>query len=99
MASPLTAMIQAKSTQSMSFAMSLAMTFNGLSWAIYGAIIAYCNPFICVPNGIGCVAGCVQLMLFWTYPKQRYFKLEQQDIGSTEAATNLSDVGLRQRAV
>lgn len=117
MSSPLTEMrrvIREKSTQRMSKWMSLAMTFNGLSWTIYGAIIDDYNPFICIPNGFGFIAGCIQLMLFWTYPKkssQSYNKLvdrkdnedsvpsEGQSLLSELAPDSSPNVDLRQRVV
>ena len=66
-----------ESTQSMSLVVSLAMTLNGLSWAIYGAIIADYNLFIVAPNFIGCIAGCIQLVLFVIYPREKYHEMDE----------------------
>ena len=70
LSSPLTEMkrvIKDKSTRSMSFPMSLAMWFNAVTWVLYGAIIDNWNPFLVIHNGVGVVAGCVQLALFCVY--------------------------------
>ena len=84
MASPLSQLkrvMNEESTQSMSLTVSLAMTLNGLSWTIYGAVIANYNLFIVAPNFIGCIAGCIQLMLFVIYPREKY---QEMDDGISE---------------
>ena len=87
MASPLTELkrvINEESTQSMSFSMSLAMTLNGLSWTIYGAVIANFNLFIVAPNFIGCIAGCIQLVLFVIYPRETYQEIDESIMELTD---------------
>ena len=77
MSSPLASMkkvIAAKNTSSMSLIMSIAMTTNGLTWAIYGYLIRNGDKFIVVPNAAGAVAGFVQLSLFCIYPSGQAYQ-------------------------
>lgn len=69
MASPLAAVktvMAQKSTASMPFQVSLAMTLNGFCWGTYGWFVAG-DLYIWLPNVIGCVAGIGQLSLFVIY--------------------------------
>lgn len=73
MASPLTVVktvIEQKSTQSMPFVVSLAMTLNGISWFTYGWFVAN-DTYIWLPNGLGTIAGFAQLSLFALYPSHK----------------------------
>jgi len=73
MASPLTVVktvIDQKSTQSMPFVVSLAMTLNGMSWFTYGWFVAN-DTYIWLPNGLGTIAGVAQLSLFALYPSNK----------------------------
>ena len=60
-----------KSTESMSFLVSCAMSTNGLTWSVYGFVIEHGNAFIIVPNVIGFIAGCFQMALFCMYPSPK----------------------------
>lgn len=69
-ASPLTVMtrvIKTKSVKYMPFFLSLANLANGLVWFSY-ALIKF-DPYILVPNGLGCLSGLVQLGLYAAYYK------------------------------
>ncbi|XP_018475477.1 bidirectional sugar transporter SWEET7 [Raphanus sativus] len=69
-ASPLSVMkmvIKTKSVEFMPFWMSLAAFLNAGVWTVY-ALMPF-NPFIAIPNGIGCVFGLAQLMLYAAYYK------------------------------
>jgi len=73
MASPLTVVktvIQNRSTQSMPFVVSLAMTLNGMSWFTYGWLVAN-DPYVWFPNGLGSIAGFIQLSLFGMYSSNK----------------------------
>ena len=77
MSSPLVSMktvMTERNTSSMSLIVSIAMTANGLTWAMYGMIIMHGNLFIVIPNVIGVVAGCVQLSLFCIYPSSKQYE-------------------------
>ncbi|PKI50324.1 hypothetical protein CRG98_029278 [Punica granatum] len=67
-ASPLSVMrlvIKTKSVEYMPFCLSLFVFMSGTSWFIYGFIGA--DPFVFVPNGLGCLLGMVQLVLYAIY--------------------------------
>merc|ERR1712013_307689 len=69
MASPLAVVgtvIKNKSTASLPFAMSLAMTLNGLCWGSYGWFVTS-DVYVWLPNVLGCGAGIAQLALFAIY--------------------------------
>lgn len=55
-----------KSTEFMTFSMSLAGFVVSSLWTIYGHLVQ--DKFITVPNGIGVILGSVQLLLFVIYP-------------------------------
>ncbi|KAL8457744.1 hypothetical protein ACS0TY_035564 [Phlomoides rotata] len=68
--SPLTVMsrvIKTKSVKYMPLPLSLANLANGIVWSIY-ALIKF-DPFILIPNGLGCFSGVLQLVLYGTYYK------------------------------
>lgn len=58
--------IRHKSTEFMTFSMSLAGFVVSSLWTIYGHLVQ--DKFITVPNGIGVILGSVQLLLFVIYP-------------------------------
>mmetsp|Transcript_58812 Transcript_58812/g.97315 ORF Transcript_58812/g.97315 Transcript_58812/m.97315 type:complete len:182 (+) Transcript_58812:1-546(+) len=69
MASPLAVVgtvIKQKSTASLPFVVSLAMTTNGLCWGAYGWFVID-DFYVYVPNVLGCAAGLIQLSLFAIY--------------------------------
>merc|ERR1719291_65782 len=73
LSSPLAAIgtvIKQKSTESMPFAISLAMFFNSLSWFLY-AFFVILDLFIWIPNLLGLVASIIQLLLFVIFPSTR----------------------------
>ncbi|KAI4388084.1 hypothetical protein MLD38_000449 [Melastoma candidum] len=67
-ASPLSIMrlvIKTKSVEYMPFFLSLFVFLCGTSWFIYG-LLGH-DPFLAVPNGLGCGLGAVQLILYAIY--------------------------------
>ncbi|XP_049386363.1 bidirectional sugar transporter SWEET1-like [Solanum stenotomum] len=65
---PLTVMrqvIKSKSVEYMPFFLSLSIFNSSTSWAIYGLLGK--DPFIIVPNSIGSLLACVQLILYAIY--------------------------------
>ncbi|ESQ38449.1 hypothetical protein EUTSA_v10029447mg [Eutrema salsugineum] len=69
-ASPLAVMkmvIQTKSVEFMPFWLSLAGFLNAGVWTIYALMPL--DPYIAIPNGIGCVFGLAQLILYAIYYK------------------------------
>ncbi|EOA22771.1 hypothetical protein CARUB_v10003485mg [Capsella rubella] len=69
-ASPLSVMkmvIKTKSVEFMPFWLSFAAFLNAGVWTIY-ALMPF-DPFIAIPNGIGCVFGLGQLILYGAYYK------------------------------
>ncbi|KAL1191873.1 Bidirectional sugar transporter SWEET7 [Cardamine amara subsp. amara] len=84
-ASPLSVMkmvIKTKSVEFMPFWLSLAGFLNAGVWTIY-AVIPF-DPYIAVPNGIGCVFGLAQLILYGAYYKstKRIMAERKQQSGS-----------------
>ena len=69
MASPLAVVgtvIKQKSTASLPFPVSLAMTLNGACWGTYGFVVTN-DLYVWLPNVLGFGAGCIQLALFAIY--------------------------------
>ncbi|XP_009108217.1 bidirectional sugar transporter SWEET7 [Brassica rapa] len=69
-ASPLSVMkmvIRTKSVEFMPFWLSLAAFLNAGVWTVYALMPL--DPFIAIPNGIGCIFGLAQLILYATYYK------------------------------
>ncbi|KAF6170488.1 hypothetical protein GIB67_031896 [Kingdonia uniflora] len=67
-ASPLAAMrlvIETRSVEFMPFLLSLAMFLCGTFWFVFG-LLGH-DPFISVPNGVGCGLGALQLILYAIY--------------------------------
>lgn len=71
-ASPLSTMaevIQSKSTDSMSFPLSVMSVLTTASWVLYGLLVS--DFFIQFPNGIGLLLSLIQLTLFAVYHKKK----------------------------
>ncbi|XP_060198440.1 bidirectional sugar transporter SWEET1-like [Lycium barbarum] len=65
---PLTVMrlvIKSKSVEYMPFFLSLSIFNSSTTWAIYGLLGK--DPFVTVPNAIGSLLACVQLILYVIY--------------------------------
>ena len=83
MSSPLASMgkvISDKNTKSMSLIMSIGMTTNGLTWALYAYFIKQADLLMFVPNAAGAIAGLIQLLLFCIYPSSTKFVHEYKAI-------------------
>ncbi|KAJ6399040.1 hypothetical protein OIU77_019735 [Salix suchowensis] len=66
--SPLSIMrtvIKTKSVEYMPFFLSLFVFLCGTSWFVYGLLGR--DPFVAVPNGVGCGLGAIQLILYFIY--------------------------------
>jgi len=83
MSSPLATIwvvINNKSTKSISFVVCVAMWLNGLSWTLYGYVIAQNDYYIIVPNAIGFIMATFQLSLFLIYRRTyTYEKFEDEE--------------------
>ncbi|KAG7658663.1 SWEET sugar transporter [Arabidopsis suecica] len=78
-ASPLSVMkmvIKTKSLEFMPFLLSVVGFLNAGVWTIYGFVPF--DPFLAIPNGIGCVFGLVQLILYGTYYKSTKGIMEER---------------------
>ncbi|GKU90567.1 hypothetical protein SLEP1_g4549 [Rubroshorea leprosula] len=67
-ASPLSIMwmvIKTKSVEYMPFFLSLFVFLCGTSWFVFG-LLGH-DPFVAIPNGVGCGLGAVQLILYFIY--------------------------------
>lgn len=60
--------IRVKSSESLPFSMILSSFIVTLLWFIYGELIS--DPFIQIPNFIGCLLLVIQLLLFIIYPSK-----------------------------
>uniref|UniRef100_A0A8C3YP93 Sugar transporter SWEET1 n=1 Tax=Catagonus wagneri TaxID=51154 RepID=A0A8C3YP93_9CETA len=58
--------IQTKSTQRLSFSLTIATLLTSASWTLYGFRIK--DPYIVVPNLPGILTSFIRLWLFWKYP-------------------------------
>lgn len=58
--------IRFRSTECLPFPMIAASFLVSAQWLLYGFILN--DPFITVPNSLGCFLSFVQLMLFFIYP-------------------------------
>jgi solute carrier family 50 protein (sugar transporter) len=68
-ASPLATMsqvIKKKTTESMSFPLSLMSAIVTLSWTLYGYLVG--DYFVIFPNALGFILAALQLYLFIIYP-------------------------------
>ncbi|XP_004693849.1 PREDICTED: sugar transporter SWEET1 isoform X1 [Condylura cristata] len=61
--------IQTKSTQRLSFSLTIASLFSSACWTLYG--FQHRDPYIMVPNLPGMFTSCIRLWLFWKYPKEK----------------------------
>ncbi|KAJ6735915.1 RAG1-ACTIVATING PROTEIN 1 [Salix viminalis] len=57
--------IKTKSVEYMPFFLSLFVFLCGTSWFVYGLLGR--DPFVAVPNGVGCGLGALQLILYFIY--------------------------------
>ncbi|GER38545.1 bidirectional sugar transporter SWEET5 [Striga asiatica] len=83
--SPLTIMkrvITTKSVKFMPFYLSLANFANGTVWFFY-ALIKF-DPYVLVPNALGCLSGLVQLILYATYYKSTNSNEQENTARQTE---------------
>lgn len=100
-ASPLSVMkmvIRTKSVEFMPFWLSLAAFLNASVWTVY-ALIPF-DPFIAIPNGIGCVFGLAQLILYAAYYKstKRMMAERQQMIGLSSAVVRIGPEKVAQQS-
>lgn len=61
--------IQTKSTQRLSFSLTIATLLSSTSWSIYGFRLR--DPYITVPNLPGILTGFIRLVLFYKYPPEQ----------------------------
>ncbi|XP_037356091.1 sugar transporter SWEET1 isoform X2 [Talpa occidentalis] len=61
--------IQTKSTQRLSFSLTIASLFSSACWTLYG--FQHRDPYIMVPNLPGVLTSYIRLWLFWKYPKEK----------------------------
>ncbi|XP_003434942.1 sugar transporter SWEET1 isoform X6 [Canis lupus baileyi] len=69
--------IQMKSTQRLSFPLTIATLLTSASWTLYGFQLG--DPYIMVPNLPGILTSLVRLWLFWKYsqgPDRNYQLLQ-----------------------
>uniref|UniRef100_A0A8C5KNG3 Sugar transporter SWEET1 n=2 Tax=Jaculus jaculus TaxID=51337 RepID=A0A8C5KNG3_JACJA len=57
--------IQTKSTQNLSFSLTIATLLTSASWSFYGFRLR--DPYIMVPNLPGILTSIIRLWLFWKY--------------------------------
>uniref|UniRef100_A0ABI7WP64 Sugar transporter SWEET1 n=1 Tax=Felis catus TaxID=9685 RepID=A0ABI7WP64_FELCA len=57
--------IQTKSTQRLSFSLTIATLLTSASWTLYGFQLR--DPYIMVPNVPGILTSFIRLWLFWKY--------------------------------
>uniref|UniRef100_A0A8C9K2S5 Sugar transporter SWEET1 n=1 Tax=Panthera tigris altaica TaxID=74533 RepID=A0A8C9K2S5_PANTA len=57
--------IQTKSTQRLSFSLTIATLLTSASWTLYGFQLR--DPYIMVPNLPGILTSFIRLWLFWKY--------------------------------
>ncbi|XP_008852570.1 sugar transporter SWEET1 isoform X5 [Nannospalax galili] len=69
--------IQSKSTQRLSFSLTIATLLASASWSSYGFRLR--DPYIMVPNLPGILTSFIRLWLFWKYPPEhdRNYRLLQ----------------------
>ncbi|MBZ3877256.1 Sugar transporter SWEET1 [Sciurus carolinensis] len=61
--------IQTKSTQCLSFSLTIATLLTSSSWSLYGFRLK--DPYIMVPNLPGILTSFIRLWLFWKYPQKQ----------------------------
>ncbi|XP_040854887.1 sugar transporter SWEET1 isoform X2 [Ochotona curzoniae] len=69
--------MQTKSTQRLSFSLTIATLLTSASWSLYGFRLQ--DPYIMVPNLPGIFTSLVRFWLFWKYPQEpdRNYRLLQ----------------------
>lgn len=60
--------IQSKSSQRLSFSLTIATLLASASWSLYGFRLR--DPYIMVPNLPGIFTSFIRLWLFWKYPPE-----------------------------
>ncbi|CAL4903464.1 unnamed protein product [Urochloa decumbens] len=96
LSSPLVAVkqvIKTKSVEFMPFYLSLFSLLTSLIWVAYGILGR--DPYIMAPNGVGCLTGILQLVVYCIYsrckePPKTLSCVEQ--INDLEVASSLGDV-------
>ncbi|EOA31901.1 hypothetical protein CARUB_v10015138mg [Capsella rubella] len=84
--SPLSVMkmvIETKSVEFMPFCLSLANLLNASVWTAYGFLPW--DPYMAIPNGIGCPLGLVQLILYGVYYKSTKQMMSERQQALTSA--------------
>ncbi|XP_036778276.2 sugar transporter SWEET1 isoform X3 [Manis pentadactyla] len=61
--------IQTKSTQRLSFSLTVATLLTSTSWTLYGFQLR--DPYIMVPNFPGILTSLIRFWLFWRYPQKQ----------------------------
>ncbi|XP_071063570.1 sugar transporter SWEET1 isoform X2 [Dasypus novemcinctus] len=61
--------IQTKSTERLSFSLTIATLLTSASWTLYGFQLR--DPYIMVPNIPGILTSFIRLWLFWKYPREQ----------------------------
>ncbi|KAG3281719.1 sugar transporter SWEET1 isoform X3 [Ictidomys tridecemlineatus] len=61
--------IRTKSTQCLSFSLTIATLLTSSSWSLYGFRLK--DPYIMVPNLPGILTSFIRLWLFWKYPQKQ----------------------------
>lgn len=90
-AAPLTVMKQVITTKSVEFmplAVSVASFANALVWTLY-AIHPF-DPYVAMPNGLGCILGLAQLILYGTY-----YKSTKEQLAARKAVEKV-EMGLKE---
>lgn len=90
-ASPLSVMKQVITTKSVEFmplAVSVTSFANALIWTLYA--IHPLDPYVAMPNGLGCLLGLAQLILYAVY-----YKSTKQQLAARKAAQKV-ELGLKE---
>ncbi|XP_032174503.1 sugar transporter SWEET1 isoform X2 [Mustela erminea] len=61
--------IQTRSTQRLSFPLTIATLLTSTSWTLYGFRLG--DPYIMVPNLPGVLTSVIRLWLFWKYSREQ----------------------------
>uniref|UniRef100_A0A8C0CAB0 Sugar transporter SWEET1 n=1 Tax=Balaenoptera musculus TaxID=9771 RepID=A0A8C0CAB0_BALMU len=61
--------IRTKSTQRLSFSLTIATLLTSASWTFYGFRLK--DPYIVVPNLPGILTSFIRFWLFWKYPQEQ----------------------------
>ncbi|XP_054974949.1 sugar transporter SWEET1-like [Sorex araneus] len=61
--------IHTKSTQGLSWPLTIASLLSSACWTFYG--LRFQDPYITVPNLPGILTSLLRLWLFWKYPQER----------------------------